>query len=341
MEQRTKATIDDVARRAQVSISTVSRVLNGRDRVHPQTRQRIQQAIAELGYRPSALARGLALQQTSTIGLIVPNITDPFFLEIVRGVEETAGAAGYSMLIASQSRDTAEHRYHHLFTHGRVDGLILVAIDIRHQDLDQFFNEGFPVAVIQEDLGTHVPTFLAANYAGARALTEHLIGHGYRRIAFITGSDYTPDSGDRLRALREVLSEHGLTLAEDDILKGDFMYGSGYTAMNQLLERDTHPEAVFAANDQMAIAAIQAATGHGLRVPDDIAIVGFDDISLASYTVPRLTTVRQPVYQLGCLAAEAVLGADSTALAPQRIVLPTELVIRESCGCAAPRANRR
>jgi LacI family transcriptional regulator len=339
---KSRATIDDVAKRAQVSISTVSRVLNGLDRVHPATRERIQAAMVELGYQPSALARGLALRRTNTIGLIVPNVTDPFFSEMVRGVEEAAAAAGYNLLIASQPRYIEEPRYHQLFTQSRVDGLVLVGINVQPAQLDQLAAQGFPVAVIQEDLGGAVPTFVADNEGGARALAQHLIGHGYRRIAYITGSDYTPDSADRLRGLRAVLAAHNLTIPDEYIVRGDFLRGSGYTAMQRLLDLPRRPEAVFAANDQMAGDALQAIRERSLRVPADIAVVGFDDTILASYTSPTLTTVRQPAYAMGQRAVGAVLAAPEDGAPSRRVVLPTALIVRESCGCSIGRdAERR
>jgi DNA-binding LacI/PurR family transcriptional regulator len=338
---KTRVTIDDVAKRAKVSISTVSRVLNGLDRVHPATRQRIQAAVVELGYQPSALARGLALNRTHTIGLIVLNVTDPFFSEMVRGVEETAAAAGYSLLIACQPRQAEERRYHQLFTESRVDGLVLVALGVQRSDLDQLVARGFPVAVIQEDLGGDVPTFVVDNYGGGRLLADHLLDHGYRRIAYIAGSNYTPASADRLRGLRDVLAAHDLRIPDDYLVCGNFMSGSGYEPMLQLLDLPQPPEAVFAANDQMACDALRAARERGLRVPDDIAIVGFDDIILASYTTPTLTTVRQPAYEMGRLAIDAVLAASTNGPQPQRVVLPTELMIRESCGCLPQRGTAK
>ena len=332
---KSRPTIDDVAARAGVSIGTVSRVLNGLNRVSPETRRRTLQAIEDLQYQPSNLARGLALRRTKTIGLVIPSITDSFFSGFVRGVEETATAASYSMLVRSQPWSDEGAAYEQLFTPTQVDGLVLAAINVTRPLLDQLTARGVRVAVCQEDLGGYVPTFLADNYEGARELVEHLVGHGYRRIAYITGSDRTPDSKERLRALRDVLQEHGLALPEAYVMPGDFNTGTGYLAMQALLNLNEPPEAVFAANDQMAADAIRAVRERGLQVPGDIAIVGFDDIALANYTAPALTTVRQPTYRMGQLAAEAILEPQSGRGASARVVLPTELVIRESCGCPA------
>jgi LacI family transcriptional regulator len=335
MSKPKRATIDEVAERAEVSISTVSRVLNNLDRVHPDTRKRVQDAITALGYEPSAFARGLALQRTHTIGFITPNITDAFYSEMVRGVEDAAIAANYSMIVASQPAHNTERRFHQLFTQRRVDGLVLVGINVDRADLQQLIEQGFPIAVIQRDLGVPVPTFVVDNYGGARALAEHLvIDHGYRRIGYITGGSDSPGNTQRLNALRDVLREHGADIPPEYVVPGTFLRGSGDPAMRQLLDLPQPPEAVFAANDQMAADAISAARTRGLTPPHDIAIVGFDDIVLASYTTPPLTTVRQPSYEIGRRAFEAVLRALDDNMTPERVVLPASLVIRESCGCS-------
>ncbi len=334
------ATIFDVAQHAGVSIGTVSRVFNNRDRVHPETRERVLRAIRELNYQPNALARGLASQQTDTLGLVIPQVNDPFFFEIVRGVEDAASAAGYNLLIASQPRQPGEHSYLRLFHRGHVDAMVLVAIDVLAHEVQAIIDRGVPIVLVQQDVGRNIPTFLADNYYGARTLIEHLVDvHGYRRVAFISGTDYTPDSRERLRGLRDVLAERGLDLPAAYITHGDYLRGSGYRAMQKLLDLPDRPEAVFAANDQMAADAIIAAQARGLCVPDDIAVVGFDDVPMASYVNPPLTTVSQPVYELGWQAARLALEAsredsDARPLSPRMVQLPTTLVVRHSCGCA-------
>jgi LacI family transcriptional regulator, repressor for deo operon, udp, cdd, tsx, nupC, and nupG len=335
------ATIFDVAKRAGVSIGTVSRVVNNRDRVHPETRERVLQAIRELDYHANALARGLAAQQTDTLGLVIPQVNDPFFYQIVRGVEESANSSGYSLLIASQPRDPSEHRYLRLFQRGRVDAMVLASIDINKHDIFQIIKQGMPIVLVQLDVGMSIPTFLADNYGGGRALTEHLLEHGYRRLGFITGTNYTSDSRERLRGMRDALAEQSLEIPSSYIVQGDYLRDSGYQAMRQLLDLPKPPEAVFAANDQMAIDAIKAIQEHGLRVPEDIAVVGFDDIPMASYVSPSLTTVHQPVYELGWHAAQMALEMIKTAeddvsptlTTPRVLMMPTTLVIRRSCGC--------
>lgn len=332
------ATIFDVAKRAGVSIGTVSRVLNNRDRVSPDTRERVLKAIRDLDYHANALARGLASQQTATLGLVIPQVNDPFFFQIVRGVEEAATAANYSLLIASQSRlPASEHRYLHLFRRGHVDAMVLASIEVHVQEVQQIMEQGIPIVLVQLDIGKDIPIFLADNYSGGRTIAEHLVvDHHYERVAYITGTDHTSDSRERLRALRDVLQENGLDLPARYIVRGDYLRDSGYHAMQQLLELDEPPLAVFAANDQMAIDAIMAIKERGLRIPEDIAVVGFDDIPMASYVSPPLTTVHQPVYELGWHAARLaldILNGDQARIAPRKMLLPTSLVIRRSCGC--------
>lgn len=331
MAKATRITIDAVARRAGVSISTVSRVLNGLDRVHPQTRQRVLEVVRELNYRPSALARGLAMQQTHTLGFIIPTLSDPFYFEIVRGVEEAAATAGYNLLVVSQLAASDERRYLRLFDERRVDGMVLVGVAVPPDELARLCAHRLPIAALQQELGEGVYTFLADNYGGAQALATHLLRLGYRRIAYIAGSDHTPDSAERLRGLSAALAEQGLAVFR--VARGDYSRAGGRAAMLELLTPPL-PEAIFAANDQMALEAIAVLREHGLKVPEDVAVVGFDDIPLAHYVEPPLTTVRQPAYELGYRAAQAIIQALQQPGKPYREVLPTQLVVRRSCGSA-------
>lgn len=330
-----RVTINTVAERAGVSISTISRVLNGRDRVSPETRARVMEAIRELGYRPSALARGLASKRSQTLGFVIPTLTDPFFMGIVAGVERAAAQSGYSLLVSCQPRAAKGQSYAKLFYERRVDGLILVGIRLNRSEIEQLEAHRFPVVLIQQTADGLLPSVTADNFGGAKSLVEHLIGHGYRRFAYIAGSDYTPDNVERLRAARETLSAFGLGLPDACIAPGDYTHEGGRRAMHDLLEGGCSPQVVFAANDQMAAGAILAIQERGLQVPDDIAVVGFDDVALARFTNPPLTTVRQPTYEMGYQAARMVLHAIDFPheRMPLSVVLPTELVIRQSCGC--------
>lgn len=332
-----RITITEVAKRAGVSISTVSRVMNGLDRVHPETRQRVLSVVETLSYEPSAYARGLATQRTHTIGFVIPTISDPFYLGIVRGVEEGAAAEGYSLLVVSQLERVDDRRVLELFTQKRVDGLVVVGVAVPQEVLAQLRAQGFPLALLQQG---EEATFSVDNYGGARLMTEHLLSLGYRRIAYIAGSDDTPDNAERFRGFRETLKRAGVPFSRELFAQGDFFQGSGKEAVEVLLSRPTSFEAVFAANDQMAIDALLALRERGLRVPEDVAVVGFDDIPLARYVVPPLTTVRQPAYELGFNATQAVLAALRGETLPEGVVLPAELVVRASCGAKLPLSRK-
>lgn len=329
-------TIFDVAKRAGVSISTVSRVLNGRDRVHPQTRQRVQKAIHELDYQQAAPARTLATGRSYMLGLVIPQVNDPFFYEIVRGVEDATSAAGFSLLIASQPMHERAPRNLRPFRRRFIDGLVVVGIDVKVEEVQELMDRSVPLVLVQMTMGDEVPAFTVDNYGGARALVEHLISkHDLRRFAYIAGSDYTSDNAERLRAFRDTLAAHDLTLPADYVVQGDYLRGSGYEGMVRLLDLQERPDAVFAANDQMASDALLALREYGLHVPKDVVIVGFDDIPLASYLTPPLTTVHQPVYELGFEATKAVLEMveKERPIDPTHTILPTRLVVRRSCGC--------
>lgn len=320
-----------------MSISTVSRVMNGLDRVHPETRQRVLGVIEALRYQPSAYARGLATQRTHTIGFVIPTISDPFYLGIVRGVEAGAVAEGYSLLVVSQLTRMDETRVLELFTQKRVDGLVVVGVAVPPEVLAQLRAQGFPVALLQQQ--NEPSTFAVDNYGGARLITEHLLGLGYRQIAYIAGSDDTPDNAERFRGFNASLRRAGLAFDRALFVQGDFLQGSGAEAVATLRARGVSFGAIFASNDQMAIDAILALRESGVRVPDDVAVVGFDDIPLARYVAPPLTTVRQPSYELGLEATRAVLAALRGEVLPEGVILPAELVVRESCG--AKREQRR
>jgi DNA-binding LacI/PurR family transcriptional regulator len=249
-------------------------------------------------------------------------------------VEDATIGAEYNLLVASQPRETGEHRYLQLFTQRRVDGMVLVAIDVRRHEIEQILRRDVPVVLVQQDIGEGIPTFVVDNYGGACALAEHILQHGCRRVAYIAGSDHTPDNAERLRGLRDTLAAHGLDLAPERIAYGNYLRGSGEWAMRQLLGLQELPDAVFAANDQMASDALLAIRERGLRVPEDMILVGFDDVPLASYVSPPLTTVHQPAYELGLQAARTALHAVNGAIPWARIVLPTALVVRHSCGCS-------
>ncbi len=333
------ATIFEVAELAGVSIGTVSRVINNRDRVSPKTRQRVLDAMRTLNYQPNSLAQRLASQQTKMIGLVLTQVNDPFYYPIVRGVEDTVSAAGYTLLIMSHPPQRLEDAPKRPLWQNMVDGLIWVAVSFDPKEMQRIINNKVVVSLVQQELSGSASAILTDNYHGMAALAQHLVEvHGYQRFAYITGTNYTADSRERLRALRDVLAQHQLDLPAEYIVTGDYLHGSGSHAMHKLLALPERPQVVVAANDQMAADAILTARERGLRVPEEIAITGFDDVPLARYTMPPLTTVRQPIYEMGAQAARQVLDGlrareEGREWLPVKVVLPNTLVIRQSCGC--------
>jgi LacI family transcriptional regulator len=333
-----RPTIYTVAERAGVSISTVSRVLNNQPLVKAETKARVLQAMEALGYRPSACARGLAANTTGTIAVVFPKLSGPFFSALIHGAEIAASESGYHLLIygAAGAALGADNQTLGMLT-TKVDGLILASPGVSRCYIRDLQRQNLPVVVLgQEPSGSDSPvdSIQPDNVGGAEEAVTHLIGHGCRRIAMIKGPAARTHASDREQGYRKALQEHGLPCYAELIVTGSFSEKSGYTAMQHLLRQDPIPDAVFAASDQMAIGAMAAIHESGLRVPEDIALVGFDDIETAQYAHPPLTTVHQDLLGQGQLAVNLLLarisGTESTV---ETRVLPAALVIRRSCGC--------
>lgn len=329
------ATLRDVARRAGVSIATVSYVLNGTRSVSPEVEARVWEAVAALGYRPNRLARGLRRKRTHVLGLIVPDSANPFFAEIARGLEDLSFAHDYSLILCNSDGDPAkEQRYLGVLIEQQVDGIALVSARATPVHLTILQERGIPFVVVDRDLpGLEADCVLADNFQGGYLATRHLIDRGHRRIACITGpSDLTP-SADRVRGYQKAMEEAGIEPLELWIHRGDFRAESGYHAARLFLSLppSIRPTAIFACNDLMAIGAMRAIGEAGLSIPQDIALVGFDDIVLASYVIPSLTTVAQPTYEMGRLAGELLLRRiQARGCPPARRLLPVRLIVRHS-----------
>jgi LacI family transcriptional regulator len=334
-----RPTIYTVAEKAGVSIATVSRVLNGTARVNEQTRAKVHQAMDALGYQPNASARGLAANTTETIALVFPKLSGPFFSELIRGAEIAASDSDYHLLIygASGDRLGAKNQTLGMLT-TKVDGLILASSGVSRCYLQELQRQNLPVVALGEDPSDiSADTIQPDNIGGAEKIVTHLIEHGYRRIAMINGPATRAHASDREIGYRNALRAHSLPCFSELVIAGAFDEDSGYTAMQQLLQQDPVPDAVFAASDQMAIGAMAAIHESGLRVPEDIALVGFDDIETARYMQPPLTTIHQDMLGQGQLAVRMLLarinGVESDV---ETIILPTTLIIRRSCGCGVP-----
>lgn len=330
-------TIRDVARRARVSVATVSRVYNHSPLVREETRQRVYRAAQRLGYSPHGAARSLVTHRTHTIGVLLQDLYGAVLPELIRGIEHTAQARGYHLLV-STSRTAGETLAVVLRSmRGRVDGLILMTPDNYAATAGSAFKLDFPVVLLNcppadvscDSLGT-------ANYDGAVAMIRHLAALGHRRIAMIRGSEQNFDAAERLRGYRAAVRKLGLASDAALELPGDFTEAAGFAAAKFMVDTGLGATAVFAANDCMAFGALSAFEEVGLDVPGQMAVAGFDDIPMARYAHPALTTVRVDFSDLGQRATDRLLTALQAPAThrPRRENVPTMLAVRRSCGAA-------
>jgi len=327
-------TIKDVADHAGVSVTTVSHVINRTRRVDLKTEQRVWRAITALGYRPNLLARSLRRRETKTIGLIVPDNSNPYFAELARAVEDAGFAKGYSVILCnSDMSESKEVAYIALLISKCVDGVILISSAHKREKLNEFIQAGIPLVTVARELDDlPVDQVLMDNKQGGYLVGKYLTALGHRRIGCIAGPrDETP-SADRIVGLRQALYEAGVDLPAHRIIRGDFTYESGRQAMAALLRREPNLTAVFAANDRMAIGAMNYLWQTGVRVPEDISIIGFDDIPVAAMTCPPLTTIATPKTDFARISVSMLIERiNKQRTEPARIVLPTHLVVRRSC----------
>lgn len=302
-------TIKDVAKAAGVGQATVSRVLNGSGPVGQETRERVLAAARSLGYVPNMLARGLVNRATGTVGLIIPDITNPFFPAVTRGVEDAASQAGYTVFLCNTDNDPAREEVDVLKLRERcVDGIIFVGSQSRRERLARLVQDGIPVVVTDRAVpDLDADSVLVDNKLGAQNAVSHLIDLGHTRIAHAAGHRETPTGQGRYQGYCEALAGAGLPVDEHLVFWGEFTVESGIQAGQVLLGRSPRPTAIFAANDLLALGVIRAAQEAGLAVPEDLSVVGFDDIPMAALVSPPLTTVRQPAYEMGRLAMSMVL----------------------------------
>lgn len=342
-----RSTIYEVARRSGVSTATVSRVMREGRGFSEATRDRVLAAAEELGWVPNSAARSLAGRRAGIVGLLFPDLgaesaaeaESPLYVdEVIRGAERAATRAGDAILIAATH--SAAGRDLALSVAGKVDGLVVLARSLSRRDLMDIART-VPVVTLATRSAPRPLDFVAAdNRGGARAMTRHLIEtHGYRDLAFIAGPAQSPDSNERFAGYREALAEAGLPVPSRPDARGGFTESGGGRATVQLLEtRKRPPRALVMGNDEMAITAMQVLAAHGLSVPRDVAVTGFDDITSARHVRPTLSTVRQPMRQIGETAVELLLERIGQPQAPRRThTLPTEVVLRRSCGCPSPR----
>jgi len=330
----------DVARLAGTSDALVSYVLNGGPRrVAPHTRERILAAIEELGYRPNAVARSLKTSRTLTIGLVVPDNSNPFFAELARVIEDVGFASGYTMLLGNAMGDDArEAAYIRTLLDRQVDGLIVVPAHGPRSWTTELSDQDVPRLVLDRELDLPGATqVLTDNEGGGYQATTHLLGHGRQRIGCIAGLEGIHPTVDRVAGWRRALVDAGRDPAGASLVHVPFGRADGYRAGRRLLAGPQRPDALFVASDEQAIGVLRAAAELGVRVPDDVAVCAFDGIDGSAYTVPALTTMRQPFDDLGRSAVEWLLAKITDPTLPaQRITHPTTLVARGSCGCPDP-----
>jgi LacI family transcriptional regulator len=339
-------TIHEVAKLSGVSVATVSRVFNGYPDVSRETRQRVLATAQKLDYTPSAAARTLVTQRSHLIGVILftgrdhPDLQHPFFLEVLVGLKHSLGAQGYDLMLFAGEQPAGAggpHAYARRARHHRVDGVVVLAVDDAEEpELKKLVASGTPVVAVDLVVtGKRASYVVSENLDGARLAVRHLHGLGHRRIATIAGLSHHKPAADRLLGYRAELHDLGLERQADYEAQGDFYMQSGETAMRQLLGLHEPPTAVFAASDMMAVGAVKAIEDAGLRCPEDIAIVGYDDIQLAEYFSPPLTTIRQDKRGLGAAAARSLVQMlEDPQASPPVLMLPVELVVRASCGAA-------
>lgn len=328
----------EVAVLAGVSKPTVSKVLNGQPGVAAATRERVERVISERGYVRNRAARALSAGRAGSVELVMIGLDSPYFVEIIQGVEGTLERAGLSLVLTTTQDDARRHQQWlaRVIEHG-TDGAILVLPDEHAARLGELRRRGIPFVVV-DDRGERrpgVPSVGAANFAGGRTAAEHLISLGHRRIAAIGGPPYG-STRERLAGYQSALQESDKRVDPLPTQPGSFMMEAGYAATSALLDLPSPPTAIFAGNDMQAVGVYKALYARGLRVPDDVSVVGFDDVSLATLLTPALSTVRQPLREMGALATRMLLrliageGLEST-----HVELPTSLVVRDSC--APPR----
>ncbi|MFE9955468.1 LacI family DNA-binding transcriptional regulator [Micromonospora sp. NPDC005299] len=334
-----RVTITAIAQEAGVSVPTVSRVLNGRSDVAPDTRERVEELLRHHGYQRRA---SRTVRRADLVDLVFNDLDSPWAVEIIRGVEDVGHAAGVGTVVSAiHSESTSTRTWLQNLRARASDGVIVVTSHLTPPVHAQLRRLNVPVVVVDPAAGvpgTDVPAIGATNWAGGLAATEHLLGLGHRRIGFVAGPTHLLCSRARLDGYRAGLEAAGVPLDDRLVQAGDFYHASGFTAGSTLLGLDDPPTAIFAASDQMAFGVYEAVRRRGLRVADDVSVVGFDDLPEARWASPPLTTVRQPLVEMGRLAARTVLRlAQGEEIESPRVELATELVVRDSTARPAGR----
>ncbi|ADL08608.1 LacI family DNA-binding transcriptional regulator [Thermosediminibacter oceani] len=338
---RKQPTIKDVAREAGVSLKTVSRVINNSSKVKPETREKVLKAIKTLGYRPNAVARGLRIKKTYSIGVIIADITNNFYSNIVRGIEDVALSRNYSMLLANSDEMLSKEKlYTRVFTEKQIEGMIIVPSAGSKEYLKPLL-KNVPIVFIDRDVEElEVSSVTVDNERGAYELTKHLIvDHGYTKIAYISHTMGVTTSDKRYEGFKRALYEFGITPIAELIKLDNKTAQDGYRATKEIISSGNRPQAIFTSNNVMALGAMKALEYYSLEAPRDIALVTFDDIKWAEGFRPHLTVMSQPAYEIGRHAANILFKQMDGESKLEKVVLPTQLIIRDSCGCTMIKKN--
>ena len=326
------STIKDVAKMANVSVATVSRVLNNSDSVTDKTREKVLHAIQELNYQPNLLGRNLRRSETRMILILLPTISNTFYSKVVKGMEDTGHRNGYNVMICTtNSEKQREEIYLNILKNKLADGVIFLAPEIDAQELSKI-GKSFPVVQCCEyKENADVPSVSIDNEAAAYHAVQYLISSGHRRIGMISSNSTFISTVHRENGYKKAIQEAGIEWNPNLIVYGNYGFRSGLNKTRQLLDMEDRPTAIFAISDMMAIGAIRAAQEKGLRVPDDVAVIGFDNVSFLSMIVPKLTTIAQPQYEMGAAAMDILLQRiKNETVQVQHIRMGYELIVRDS-----------
>ncbi|MEN2984374.1 MAG: LacI family DNA-binding transcriptional regulator [Dictyoglomaceae bacterium] len=331
---KNKLTINDIAKIAGVSKGTVSYVLNNKPGVSAEVREKILRIIEEHGYKPNKLAQALAGKKTNFIALVIPDISDVFYAKIIKGVEKTLSKNGYFLnLYSTHANPEKEHQVFEFLNTGFVDGIIIMAYHIEENFIKKIIDAKIPVVFIDYPYDNNkIYSVIVDNEEGGFKATEYLINLGHRKIVFIHGSKDAWDSDLRFKGYLKALEKYNIPFNENLVSRGDFTKEGGYRAVKEILDSGEKFTAIFSANDHMALGAMKALKEKGLRIPEDISIIGFDNIEASALSNPPLTTIMQPIYQLGEMSAKILLRLLSGEnLDQKRFLLKTQLIERKSC----------
>ena len=333
-------TIHDVAKKAGVSIATVSRVLNGKDRVKEETRKKIISVIEELNYVTNFSATTLRKNRTNVIGVIVPELTATFYAEVIKGIENKANESGVRMVVCDAGNNLEKERDSVRFLYDRsVDGMIFIMPKMTDEELIRIKCDRRPIVLFGRNMQQHnIPTITVDNRFGVYAAIRHFYSHGFMKIAYIGGieENHLPDRRERLEGYKQAIIDCEWELRPEYIENGLYYEEAAGSAFARLMKLPVPPDAVFCGNDEMALGVLKAARKMGFKIPEQIGLIGFDNIRICQYTSPTLTTVSQPAYNIGVLCCEKLIHSINnldTEVVYSNLLIQPELVVRESCGC--------